>query len=530
MIAPIKRRSTYFLIAILVILFSLFLSWASTGFQSLQGVWSFFGMTIVGCAILFLGWLGIKSEKIPGWVGWLMAATMVLRILVGTTWSIVLPQLGHGTEAEAAGYVMSDAHRRDTTAWELAQSGKPLHSAFSDYRLADQYGGLLFISALTYRIIGGDTHQPLLMVMLTSSFSALSILFLWAFTKRLWGDSAAKTAVWILFLYPEGVLLGSSQMREAFMMSLAGISLYGLVLYWQERKRTGIVWVAGVLIVSLPISTLFAVTLLGVLVALAFVLDKGRIFQNWKLWLLFGCLLIIGLSAVWILGDRIYPEGASNPLELISQWLVHAARWEKRTAAISSGWFEKILNRSPEWAHFWLILGYGTVQPFLPAAIIATGNWTWRIIAIWRAVGWTFMLVLLLYAPIRAARRIRKEHIAFGISLIVWLVVLVAAYRGGGDQWDNPRYRVSFIILQASLAGWVWVKQRHNPDPWFKRILIGLGLVFAWFIPWYLRRYSDNFTWHVIDLFKTLGLGIVTAVLYFVYDWLRKYNNNGAKT
>ena len=326
---------------------------------------------------------------------------------------------------------------------------------------------------------------------------------------------------WIMFLYPEGVLIGSSQMREAFMMSLAGISLYGLLLYSQDRKLSGIGVVVGALLTSLPISTLFTVILLGVLISIVLVLDRGRILQNWKLWIVFGILLIVGLGVIWILGERLYPEGASNPLDLISHWLVFAARWEQRTTAISSGWFAKILNRSPEWSHFWLILGYGTVQPFLPAAVIATGNWTWRIVAIWRAVGWTVLLVLLLYALVRAAKKIRINYIPFGISLIVWLIVMIAAYRGGGDQWDNPRYRVSFIVLQASLAGWVWNRQKQNPDPWLKRILVGVCLVFAWFVPWYLRRYSSFFTWNVVDLFKTLGLGFATAVLYWIWDWAR---------
>jgi hypothetical protein len=99
------------------------------------------------------------------------------------------------------------------------------------------------------------------------------------------------------------------------------------------------------------------------------------------------------------------------------------------------------------------------------------------------------------------------------------LILLVAAYRGGGDQWDNPRYRVSFVILQVALAGWVWIKQKQEPDPWLRRILVGVGLIFAWFLPWYLRRYSESFTWHVVDLFKTLGLGLITAVLYWIWDW-----------
>jgi hypothetical protein len=101
--------------------------------------------------------------------------------------------------------------------------------------------------------------------------------------------------------------------------------------------------------------------------------------------------------------------------------------------------------------------------------------------------------------------------------------MLVSAYRGGGDQWDNPRYRVAFVIIQVSLAGWVWVRQRQNPDPWLRRVLVGFGLVFAWFVPWYLRRYTFSFTWNVINLFKTLGLGFITAILYWVWDWARCY-------
>jgi len=51
------------------------------------------------------------------------------------------------------------------------------------------------------------------------------------------------------------------------------------------------------------------------------------------------------------------------------------------------------------------------------------------------------------------------------------------------------------------LAGWVWMEQKRKPDPWLRRILVGMGLVLAWFIPWYLRRYSPTFSWPVVDLF-----------------------------
>ena len=47
-----------------------------------------------------------------------------------------------------------------------------------------------------------------------------------------------------------------------------------------------------------------------------------------------------------------------------------------------------------------------------------------------------------------------------------------------------------------------------------------MGFVFAWFVPWYLRRYSA-FEWPIVDLFKTLGLGFISAGLYWVWDWAR---------
>jgi len=514
-----RKRIVIALVIILII--PLILSWVSTNFESFQGFGSFLGVTILGIGILWAGWRVLRNEEVPCWVGWLMVGTMILRLIAGITWFIVLPQWGHGTEGELAGYVMSDAHRRDTTAWELSQSDKPLFSAFQDYRMADQYGGLLFLSATIYRYLGGEAHQPLMMVVLTASFSALSILFVWVFVRRLWGKDTAKAAAWILFAYPEGILLGSSPMREAFMMSFTGMAIFGLLLYWQDHKWQGIGLVVGVLLVCMPISSLFAIMLLGILIAMILILDQGRIFRNWILWVVLGGLLAIGFAGIWFFGERIYPEGASNPVELIRQWLIFAAKWEARIAVDSSGWFKKILESSPEWTHVWLVLGYGTVRPFLPAALIADGKWLWKIIAIWRAVGWTVLLTMMLYAPVRAVQKIRKEYIAFGTAIVVWFSILVSAYRGGGDQWDNPRYRAAFVILQVSLAGWVWVKQRQSPDPWFRRVLVGLGLVFAWFVPWYLRRYTFFFTWNVINLFKTVGLGVVSAVLYWVWDLTR---------
>ena len=53
----------------------------------------------------------------------------------------------------------------------------PLLSAIGENRQVDQYGGMLFLSGLVYRYLGGEQHQPLLMIVLTASISSLAVLF-----------------------------------------------------------------------------------------------------------------------------------------------------------------------------------------------------------------------------------------------------------------------------------------------------------------------------------------------------------------
>jgi hypothetical protein len=101
-----------------------------------------------------------------------------------------------------------------------------------------------------------------------------------------------------------------------------------------------------------------------------------------------------------------------------------------------------------------------------------------------------------------------------------WVLVLIASYRGGGDDWDSPRYRAALAVIQIGLAAWALQRQRESQGPWLRRALVGGGLVIAWFVPWYLRRYAA-FEWPVIDLDQVVGLGLASAVLYFFWDWLR---------
>ncbi|MEA3349879.1 MAG: hypothetical protein U9Q82_04585 [Chloroflexota bacterium] len=487
--------------------------------EALQGWESFFAVSLLGAGLIFGAWSAIRRENTPSWLGWLILGAVMIRLLVGIFWFTALPQWGYASEPELDGYIMADAYNRDTAAWNLAQSDHPLLEAFDGHHSGDQYGGMIFFSATIYRYFGATAHAPLMIVVLTATFSALAALFTWAFAHRLWDDDIAKVAACLLALYPEAVLLGSSQMREAFTMTLAAAAIYGVILVSQKHTWTGAAWLLVSLGLSLPLSPTFTILLVGVLVIVALFLAPKRLLRDWRLWVGFGALILIGLGGVWVFGQQLMPGGASNPVTLLRQWSDETAKWQAIVSRQASGWMYKLLEKTGPDLYKWIVLVYGVVQPFLPAAVIANGIWIWRSIAIWRSLGWTLLLPFLIYAPMRSLQK-RGPRSVLGISTVVWAVILAASFRSGGDQWDNPRYRAAFACLQIALVAWVWVEQQRDPDPWLRRMLVGAGFVLAWFVPWYLRRYTP-LTWPVIDVFKTFGLGIASAILYWLWDWAR---------
>ncbi len=501
------------------------LAWVSTGFSGVDGWASFLAMLGLAAGLLWGGWRGLRGETPPRWLGFLLIGAAILRLAAGVLWFVALPVGGHGNPAELGGYVMEDARHRDQAAWELAQSDDSLLKAFSrDFRMADQYGGLLFVSAAFYRTLGGTVHQPLQMAVLTAAFSSLAVLFTWGFVRRAWDDKTAWLAAWVLAVYPEAVMLGSSQMREAFTVTLLMAAVYGLIHYWQERSRVGLAWTLGALLICLPLSPPVAVLIAGTLGILALAMGEWQALRKPRFWLAAGGLAALALVGAWLFWDKIAPQGVASPLEIFQYWVVEIARWQAYYAERASGWLQKIFNSTPEWTHIPFLLGYGVVQPLLPAALVAPSTPIWYGLAVWRATGWTLLLAALLYATLRSFRFKNWRGLPLGISLVVWAGILVSSYRGGGDQWDNPRYRATFAGLQIALAAWAWIEQRRSPDPWLRRALVGAGLVAAWFMPWYLRRYTP-LEWPVVDLFKTAGLGLITAALYWLWDWARMEND-----
>lgn len=483
------------------------LSWGSSGFANVFSWFSFFVILAFCAGLFWLAWRAMAPEKPRAWVLWLAVGAAALRLLLGVVWLFALPAGGYDTDVQNAGYVMEDAFNRDRAAWQLAQSETPLVAVFQGYSTTDQYGGLLFLSAGVYRYLGGEQHQPLMVLTLAAAISGLAVLFVWAFCRKAWGERVAGLAAWGLALYPEAVLIGSSQMREAFTVCLVPMALYGLMRVREKIDTSSLVLLLLPIAISAPLTWAFTPSLV-LMLALAFLaLENWRWLRDVRVWIGLAVVALVAVVAFVLLYDEQ------------NLWLVQSARWQAYVSANASGWIARQFERLPIYGQIPFLVVYGIFRPLLPAALVATGPAIWTAIEIWRALGWTILLALLLYATYLAFRTREWTRMPGALLLSTWIVSFTASYRGGGDQWDSPRYRSAFAAIQIGLAAWAWVRYRETQDPWLRRALGAGLLMIAWFIPWYLRRYA-TFEWPIVELYQVVGLGLASGALYVIWDWL----------
>jgi len=115
----------------------------------------------------------------------------------------------------------------------------------------------------------------------------------------------------------------------------------------------------------------------------------------------------------------------------------------------------------------------------------------WKVIAILRALGWYALLPVLILSFVAAtAQGVEKTRRVFlWLSFAVWGWILFTSLRGGGDQWDNPRYRTILFLWQAILAGYVWVWWRETRNTWLLRVVLMEVVFLLFFGQWYVNRY-----------------------------------------
>jgi len=446
-----------------------------------------------------------------------------LRLIVGSVLLRVLPVIGYPTEPQQAGYVYWDAFKRDTDAWNISRMQDPVPGLAAARTSSDQYLGMVTCSAGLYRLVSPDAHRPLLMVELAALASALGVLLTWAFGRATFGDRVAVIAAWGVALYPESVLLGSSQMREPFLIALYALGFYGYAIERQGLRRSGLAWMVVAVVLALPLSPPFALALLLALVGAWLWEGRSRLKGRWLALAIAGGLALAALFLMARAWSSIGDLGGLGADALVRWWTHATDTWRMSLLIEGSAIIGFFLQMFPAWAQVPLITGYGLLLPLLPAALADASNPAWWTIAVFRAVGWTALIPFLIAALVLVLQRRKWREIQVYLLVIVIISALTAAMRASSLQWDNPRYRAVLLFAQATLAAWAWVETRRLRSPWLGRVALIEGADLLLILWWYAGRY-----WGMpkIGLSRTLiGLVIVTLGLLAIFvgsDVLRR--------
>jgi len=437
-------------------------------------------------------------------LAWIIALAFALRFIVGLSLYFGLPVYGHDDVDDNAGFIFTDAHRRDEQAWDLASSNRPIIVAFTDRFAYDQYGGLLAFSAFVYRYFSPDAHRPLMLVLISSFVAALGIPFLWKAVNQVFGEKVAWASAWIFALYPESILLGASAMREPYLLTFSALAFYGFV---SEVRELAPISDSGAMAPSeskVIHKVMLGIGLLGMLlispaIALAtliifagwifFTSERGNI--SWKVIVTFAGIFVVGLFFLSAALNRSGEFEATSPFHVINDWLRLAVKWDAYQLERESGWVQKIFDEGPTWIRLPFVAIYGLFQPVLPATVIHPTKPIWTIIGFLRGLGWYAMIPLLIlsFGAAGGSGSSKTRNLILWLALFSWTWILFAALRGGGDLWDNPRYRTLLFLWQSILAGYVWVWWRETGNVWFKRILAMEGVFLLVFTQWYASRY-----------------------------------------
>lgn len=279
-------------------------------------------------------------------------------------------------------------------------------------------------------------------------------------------------------------------MREPYLHAFSAFCLWGFVDWNMHREKKSLAWLAlgifGMLLVSPSIALVTLIILGG---WLYFSSERGHF--PWWAAVALGVVFIAGIFLLSSALDRQGNLGGSGPLGVIQNFIRESFKWNVYKIEEGSGWVQKLFDEMPGWMQMPFVMIYGVLQPVLPAILIAPTEGIWKVIGILRATGWYALLpaLILSFAAGAGAGAESKRKLILWLGFVVWGWVLFTALRGGGDQWDNPRYRTILFMWQAVLAGHVWVWWREMRNAWVGRV-IAMEIIFvAVFAQWYANRY-----------------------------------------
>ena len=449
----------------------------------------------------------------------MLILALFLRFGVGLFFSGALPIYGNDSSTHNAGYIFRDASTYDAQSWELASSGDPLWKAFDrSYGIEEQYGGLTFLLSLIYRFLSPDMHRPWLTILFSALVGAGGVALAWKAGRKAWGERTGWVLGWIMALYPESLLAGASQIREPFVTLLIAAAFWGLANWQVNHTRAAWIWLVGSFLAGLLFSPGVAVFSLVVLGIWIWLRGKERRIRWW--WVAAGTGL--GISGILFLGVLVSGtlQAPAGPLANLVNWLRYSALYSASETELNSGWIQTVFKSLPEWLHIPFITAYGVAQPVLPAAIADPAVWPSRVLGIVRGLGWYALLPLLIYSlrPILKTVEKRERTAWLWLWVTAWIWILMCSFRAGGDQWDNPRYRLMLLMFQAGLAAYSLLWARECRDRWLGRTLAVEGVFLGLFGYWYFARYTE---WRAgqVHVLVILALILFLSVLILGGGW-----------
>ena len=492
-------------------------------------------LSLPGPGIWWIGWLAFsilwflgllalsalwRSAGSPRALGWMLTLALLLRLGMGIFFSYVLPVYGNDNEVHQAGYIYRDAFTYDRQAWTLAASHDPLWKAFTrSSGIEEQYGGLTLTLSLVYRLFSPDAHRPWLTMLLSSLMGALGVGLAWKGAQKAWGKELALVLGWIMALYPESLFSGSAQIREPFLLLFIAMLLWAAGTWQDEHHRTTWIWLAGGVLGLLLFSPGVAVAALIILGVWVWLARRDVRIRWWWVASAASIIVLAGLLFSAIVAGTLKVQG--GPLANLQNWLKYSINFGAYVTTQNSGWLQTIFHTLPKSLHVPFIVAYGVAQPVLPAAIADAGVWPVRLIGILRGLGWYALLPFMLYSlwPIWKTANKRVRLAWLWLWLASWFWIILASARAGGDQWDNPRYRLILLLFQAALAAYSVLWARQNHDRWLGRVLSVEGVFLVLFGYWYFSR-NTTLNVKIFNIFFVFAAIAVISLAFLIGGWL----------